>query len=249
MESARTAPSFNAKAAGVILLTILVVLLLGGGILNSVLEYLQESSPWGFLRNASQVELSGVRLVILSVLDPVVMFGTTLLLLRRYFPADDLRAIVARFGLRATISLRIALPSFVVGVLYVVLFTEVLMEAFPPNEFAAQHPANDAASTSVWAQLTFAISVSTIVPIVEEFFFRGVLYTGLSAQWNKVAAAIVVSLIFITFHPDMLRSGYWVTHLGLYVIPFIFVIAREITGSLTSPIMIHAGVNFTEVFF
>jgi membrane protease YdiL (CAAX protease family) len=249
MESTETATPLKAKAAGIILLIILVVLLLEGAVLNSVLDYLRKSSQGGFLQNASELELRGVRLIILSVLDPLVMFGTTILLLRKRFPAEDLRAITSRFGLRSTISLKIALTSFAVGSLYVVLFTEVLMDVFPPNEFAAPHPANVAASTPVWAQLMFAISASTIVPIVEEFFFRGVLYQGLSAQWNKIAGAIVVSLVFTMFHPDALRSGYWLTHLSLYLIPFALVIAREITGSLTSPIMVHSGFNFTEFFF
>lgn len=249
MEVEKTAPPFNARAVGVILLTVLVVLLLFGAVLNSVLDYFQESPWWDFLRINSELELSGARTVILGVLDPLVMIGTTLLFLRRYYPTEDVRTIVARFGLRATISLKVALPSFLFGVAYVLLFTKVLMIAFPPPDFAAPHPANVAANTAVWAQLIFAISLATVVPIVEEFFFRGVLYKGLSVQWNKAVAAFVVSLIFIMFHPDMLRSGYWVTHMGLYVIPFILVIARDITGSLASPIMIHAGFNFTEIFF
>lgn len=242
-------PAFNPRAAGVILLTTLVVILLEGAVLNSVLNYLQESTPWGLFRDASKLELAGVRMVVHGIQDPLVMFGTTLLLLKKYFPAEDLRATVARFGLQATIPLKVGLASFLVGTIYFLVFTEILMSVFPPNEFVARHPANVAANTAVWAQLIFAISAVTIVPIVEEFFFRGVLYSGLSAQWNKIAAAIVVSMVFIMFHPDTLRSGYWVTHLSLYLIPFLFVIAREITGSLTCPIMIHSGFNFAEFFF
>lgn len=249
MADARTAPPFNAKAVGLILLTVLVVLVLEGATLNSVLYYLRDSLSSEFLRDGSDEKLAGARYVVSSVLDPAVLMGTTFLLLKRYFPAEDFGAIASRFGLRMTISPKVALISFVVGVVYVVLFTEVLMKIFPPSESVARHPANAAAATAVWAQLIFAISAATIVPVVEEFFFRGVLYEGLSAQWNKIFAAIAVSVIFILFHPDALRTGYWLTHLGLYLIPFTFVIAREVTGSLASPIMIHSGFNFTEAFF
>ncbi len=248
MDAKKDAPPFRARSAGIILLTVLVVLLLGGASLNSAIEYFQTTAWWN-LSAVSAQELSGIKRIANGLISPFLIASVTLILLRKHFPEESIQEVAARFGLGGSrVSLRVAIPAFFLGMAYILFFTKVLMVLIPPDEFTAPPPLSAISEVAVWAQLIFALNVVTVVPVVEEFFFRGVLYVGFWTSFGKAISAVIVSLAFIAFHPDWLRSGYWVTHTSLYIIPFILVAARELTGGLTGPIFIHAGINFAEAF-
>lgn len=48
------------------------------------------------------------------------------------------------------------------------------------------------------------ISVAIIAPIVEEVFFRGLIYTRLKSGMNKIAAALISSLLFGVMHGEII---------------------------------------------
>lgn len=48
------------------------------------------------------------------------------------------------------------------------------------------------------------ISVAILAPIVEEVFFRGLIYTRLKSGMNKIAAAVISSLLFGVMHGEII---------------------------------------------
>lgn len=84
----------------------------------------------------------------------------------------------------------------------------------------------------------FAIAVA---PVFEEFFFRGFAYPALKQRWGTWKALVIVSAAFalVHLHPPSLGPLFALA-LGLGV-------AYELTGSLLTPITMHALFNATNV--
>lgn len=246
MECDELCGKFRAKAAGLLLLATLVLALISSFAFVIVVSGIRSRLPEVF-NQFSDEEITSLLAVAGNILNLAIMAGVTLVVLKLYFPGETTAAIVGKFGLNRTYPTRDALISFLLGIVIVLAFRKVLMVVFQPDEFASPHPRKALLQGSIYAEWIFAILAITLIPIVEEFFFRGVLYKGFCASWNKIFAAIVVSVIFIALHPDTLSSGYWVTHLMFCVVAFLFVFARVVTGSLMSPIFIHSGANFASV--
>jgi len=91
-----------------------------------------------------------------------------------------------------------------------------------------------------------AIGGVVLAPIAEEFLFRGVLYKALEQRWNRITSVIVVSVVFSLIHTGEISSGYWLTHVSLFLFPILLALSRVATKSLGSPIMLHAGYNLSE---
>ena len=248
MDGKIAAPAFGARACGVLLIVVIVAYIFADYAIGEALSYVSQSGQWHFLNNASELKIRAIKRILSGLSTPVLLVAVTLLVLREYFPQESPRLIFNRFGFEKRPTRKIILLSFAAGIVFVLFFTKVLMNFFPPGDLVNPNPAAIVSNSPFMAQLIFAINLVTLVPVAEEFLFRGVLYEGLSLSWNKFFAAVVVTFIFILVHPDALRSGYWVSHLALYTIPILILAAREFTGSLYSPILIHSGFNFGSVF-
>ncbi len=82
-----------------------------------------------------------------------------------------------------------------------------------------------------------AVLACIVAPIVEETFFRGMLYTGLRTRMGVWPSAIISSVFFAAIHPT-LPAGF----LPILALGTVLAIVRERTGSLV-PSMICHGVN------
>ncbi len=240
--------NFGARAAGPILAAILISYVLADYALVELLGALRERVGLVSLSNRTDSEIAALRLVIHGFQDPLITLLVCMLMLRRYFPEDSSRMLLSRFGLKKKFPLKNSVACFAAGMLYLMAFKS-LAYFLPPGPFVAANPINVINAAAFSGKLTFAICAITIVPVTEEFLFRGVLYNAFGNSWGKVASAICVSLIFIALHPDTLESGYWVTHSALYVFPLFMVLMREITGTLHGPMLAHSAFNFTEIYF
>jgi membrane protease YdiL (CAAX protease family) len=248
IQAGTSIPFYGARAAGVTLILVVVSSLLGTLFISQYVDSIVRSGEFLLVNEYSPTELDAIHRVVVGVLNPLLLFVVTVLILKTYFPNEKLASIFARFGYASKPNGNLLISSFLFGILVVLFFTHFLMKIFPTPESATPHPANDIANLPLAVQLSFALFVVTVVPLIEEFLFRGVLYTGFANSMNKYIAAVFVTCIFIILHPDAIRSGYWVTHLSLYLIPIIFMAARMATGSLASSIMIHSGFNFGVLF-
>ncbi len=82
--------------------------------------------------------------------------------------------------------------------------------------------------------LNFLVIV-LIGPVVEEFFFRGLLLTRWSLKWNVRRAMIGSSLVFALLHPD--------NFVGAFLIGYVMSIFYISTKSLFIPIGVHMANN------
>ena len=83
-----------------------------------------------------------------------------------------------------------------------------------------------------------------LVPVIEEWFFRGVLQQGLIASMGPVAGVSVTALFFAVGHGAGMSPQAWAALVAqALVIGLAFGFARHKTGSLLAPILLHAGVN------
>jgi len=90
-------------------------------------------------------------------------------------------------------------------------------------------------SHGVVALTGFAVVV--LAPLAEEFVFRGVLYTGLRRSFGPVLAAVASAAVFSAIH----QSAYGAV--ALFGLGFGMALLYERSGSLASPIAVHAAFN------
>ena len=104
-----------------------------------------------------------------------------------------------------------------------------MIEALAPDGFS-------------WAGLVVMLMVAgIIVPIAEEVFFRGVLYTWLRNRWGPMVGVIVSSLVFGAFH----LSPVWIAF--AFFLGIILALLYEFSGSLWPAIGFHALNNVISV--
>ncbi len=247
MDGENDTSPFGAKGCGVLIASlVLAYVLLNLGIVGGF--ELARSMQWLIISNSSDQDLKLVGTILSGLLSPILLIAVTRLVLKGYFPETKSADLFKTFGFQNAVSTRQLLLSFVVGISIILFFKKYLMDAFPPGPSVGQAPSAIVSNANFWLQLIYAINLVSLVPVAEEFVFRGVLYKGFAVSWNKLISAVVVTVLFTLAHIDALRAGYWITQLALLSIPIVFVLAREITGSLYSPIMIHSGFNFGSVF-
>jgi len=81
------------------------------------------------------------------------------------------------------------------------------------------------------------ISVAILAPIVEEVFFRGLIYTRLKAGMNMVVATILSAIMFGVMHGEII----WILY--AFVVGIMLVWVFETTNSLLPCIVIHIANN------
>lgn len=109
----------------------------------------------------------------------------------------------------------------------IIPFPENLVESFTSshNSLSAGNPIID------------FISVAIFAPLVEEVFFRGLIYTRLKQGMPKVVAAVISALVFGVMHGEVI----WMLY--AFVVGLMLVWVFERTNSLLACIMVHAANN------
>jgi membrane protease YdiL (CAAX protease family) len=92
--------------------------------------------------------------------------------------------------------------------------------------------------------LTF-LSLVVLPPLAEEITMRGFLYTGLRKWLPRIAAGLVVSLLFGAAH--LAEGGdagpLWIGAIDTFTLSMVLVYLRERTGNLWAGIVLHACKN------
>jgi membrane protease YdiL (CAAX protease family) len=91
-----------------------------------------------------------------------------------------------------------------------------------------------------------ALFAITLGPLMEELFFRGLLYPVL-ARWLGVPGGIVLTALpFGLLH--MFQYGYaWGVVLLIFLMGVVCTVVRERTGSVAASFLVHVGYNATEM--
>ena len=96
-------------------------------------------------------------------------------------------------------------------------------------------------SETAGAYLMAAFGV-TLAPLLEELFFRGMLYPVLRRGLGVMVAVLVTAGAFASIHGAQL--GYaWGPLLSIFVVGVVFTLVREKTNSVAASFLVHCGYN------
>ncbi len=93
------------------------------------------------------------------------------------------------------------------------------------------------------AYLMFAFGV-TLAPLVEELFFRGLLYPILRRSWGVALAVMATGGAFACIH-GMQLGWAWAPVLAIFVVGVALTLVRERTNSVAASFLMHCGYNAT----
>ncbi len=114
--------------------------------------------------------------------------------------------------------------------------TSLAARAAPAIRALARGLEREAASPTQGSGAVFLLAV-LVAPFIEELFFRGVLFTGLRARLGVGLAAAASAAVFALGHAYQF-AGYQVFAVGI-----VLALAMQRTGTLWTPVLIHAGWN------
>src|SRR5579871_4440340 len=104
-------------------------------------------------------------------------------------------------------------------------------------------PIEDMFSNPINAYLMALFGV-TLAPLLEELFFRGLLYPVLRRGLGLITAVLLTALGFALIHSVQL--GYaWAPILSIFVVGVVFTLVRERWSSVGASFLMHCGYNFT----
>lgn len=132
----------------------------------------------------------------------------------------------------------LALLGIVIGLLALVTVFNLFMRETQETDIMTEAYRN-----SVWPPL-FWIAIVVFAPVFEEVLFRGFLFTGLvHSRLGAAWTIILTSLVFASLHlqydlPAMAQ---------IFILGVVLGVVRLKTGSLWSPIIVHAFWNFIQM--
>lgn len=85
------------------------------------------------------------------------------------------------------------------------------------------------------------LGVGILVPISEEFIYRGLFYNRLKDMWSAKRAAVFTCLVFGLLHGNIVQTVYAIAFSAL------FIYAYERFGTLKAPILVHIAANLTSL--
>jgi membrane protease YdiL (CAAX protease family) len=130
--------------------------------------------------------------------------------------------------------------GFLVMGVVLAFVTESLSRYLPiPKSLPMDKYFSDPASAYLMA--VFGI---TLAPLLEELFFRGMLYPLLRRAFGIMTAVLVTAAAFASIHGTQL--GYaWGPIVSIFFVGIVFTLTRLRTNSVAASFLMHVGYNFT----
>jgi len=130
-------------------------------------------------------------------------------------------------------------PAFVIGGVILALVIESLARFLPiPKSLPMDTYFRDA--TSAYLMAAFGM---TLAPLLEELFFRGLLYPLLRRSFGLIAGVAFTAAAFAAIHGAQL--GYaWAPVLSIFIVGVVFTVVRVRTNSVAASFLMHCGYNF-----
>jgi uncharacterized protein len=133
----------------------------------------------------------------------------------------------------------VSAPGFFVLGTIVAVVVDGLSRFLPiPKSLPMDKYFHDAASAYLMAAFGM-----TLAPLLEELFFRGLLYPVLRRAFGLTIAVALTAAAFAAIHGTQLAYA-WAPILSIFVVGVVFTVARERTNSVASSFLMHCGYNF-----
>lgn len=106
--------------------------------------------------------------------------------------------------------------------------------SFSPTELSAKERLLEFVAAAMFKDLSpmRLLMVVVLYPVVEEVWFRGVLYTPVRRERGRVVAIVLTSLVFALAHGHAFPINQFLGGL-------VFALAYEVRRSLVAPILLH----------
>ena len=128
-----------------------------------------------------------------------------------------------------------------VGILLVLLYL-VALAAFPPPPGQKLGPVSELLKSGGSAVHIWAVGAVLVSPPVEEFVFRGLVFTGFCRSWGVWAASTIVTVLFVSLH--LAEAVHYLPALVILVLFSIAtLLARIATRSILPSIVLHTTYN------
>lgn len=135
-----------------------------------------------------------------------------------------------------------------IGVVVSQFVNHVVYDDISSEEVERLSPFKGIETANILIKLTYLFVVALMAPFFEEFLFRGVLYRGFARSLGKLAAMIVVTLLFVLSHTLILRLESLSLLATLITVSIILMALRHASQSLIPSIVLHQTYNAALVF-
>lgn len=93
--------------------------------------------------------------------------------------------------------------------------------------------------SGVWVMAVFGVAIA---PVVEELFFRGLLFPAMARRIGLFSGIVLTSLAFALLHASQLGKA-WGPLLILFIVGLTLTIVRSRAKSVAASFLVHAGYN------
>lgn len=129
-------------------------------------------------------------------------------------------------------------PAFIASGIILALVVDSLARFLPiPKSLPMDSYFHDASSAYI-----MAIFGVTLAPLMEEVFFRGLLYPILDKYFGIVAGVLLTAAAFAGIHGAQLGFA-WAPVLSIFVVGVVFTVVRVNRDSVASSFLMHCGYN------
>lgn len=96
-------------------------------------------------------------------------------------------------------------------------------------------------ASGAWIMAIFGVAIA---PLVEELFFRGLLYPVLARKTNVIAGVLLTGFFFALLHASQLGKA-WGPVFVLFVVGVALTFVRHVARSVAAAVLVHVGYNAT----
>ncbi len=96
-------------------------------------------------------------------------------------------------------------------------------------------------ASGAWIMAVFGVAIA---PLVEELFFRGLLYPVLAKQTNVTAGILLTGFLFALIHASQLGKA-WGPVFVLFFVGVALTAVRQLAHSVAAAVLVHIGYNAT----
>lgn len=221
----------------------LVQLAVGFGLGTSVGVYL--GAIRGYTDSSAISEAMAAFILPISMLGIVVAGLVAFWMTRRTLCGSIGQNALAPLGWKPSAAPMIAMAAMTGGIVSLI-YLFVLVPAHPPAEGQQWGMLAVSAAMGGWTRFLWAILALVLAPPIEEFLFRGVLFSGLSNALGPFASAVIVTIVFVVMHSTE-ALGYWPIWVALCMMAGAVVLFRIRSESLLPAIAAHTGYNLVLV--
>lgn len=198
--------------------------------------------------NLDEIEFGPVAISVFVLANAMAFLGVPWWASRR----KGLASLAADFGLRAkAVDPAIGFGLGIAGLIAAGLVGTAIDELLGADEATSNIPVDDLSGAGNF--VVFLLAVGVVTPIIEEVFFRGLVYRSFLKRGAGTWSAITfTTLIFVA--PHLTAVTEWPGVLSLFasiaVLGATFNLACHLTGNrLAAPIVAHMVINCTATLF